>query len=66
LLRANAEGVLDITGADFPSSGGDLVTALAKERRFLFLGVKKKSRHACRPRAMQTLGFLCCCPSWLW
>jgi hypothetical protein len=34
--------VLDITGADFPSSGGDLVTALAKELGFLFLGVKKK------------------------
>jgi hypothetical protein len=42
LLRANAEGVPHITGADFPSSGGDLVTALAKELGFPFLGVKKK------------------------
>jgi hypothetical protein len=66
LVRANAEGVLDITGADFPSSGGNLVTALAKELGFPFLGVKKKSRHACRPHAMRALGFLCCCPSWLW
>ena len=41
-MRANAEGVPHITGADFPSSGGDLVTALAKERGFPFLGVKKK------------------------
>jgi len=32
-----------ITGADFPSSGGDLVTALAKELGFPFLGVKKKN-----------------------
>ena len=42
MLRANAEGVPHITGADFPSSGGDLVTALAKELGFPFLGVKKK------------------------
>ena len=43
MLRANAEGVPHITGADFPSSGGDLVTALAKELGFPFLGVKKKN-----------------------
>jgi hypothetical protein len=42
LVRANAEGAPHITGADFPSSGGDLVTALAKKRGFPFLGVKKK------------------------
>jgi hypothetical protein len=42
LVRANAEGAPHITGADFPSLGGDLVTALAKELGFLFLGVKKK------------------------
>jgi hypothetical protein len=42
LLRANAEGAPHITGADFPSLGGDLVTALAKELGFPFLGVKKK------------------------
>ena len=42
MLRANAEGVPHIAGADFPSSGGDLVTALAKELGFPFLGVKKK------------------------
>jgi len=42
LRRANAEGAPHITGADFPSSGADLVTALAKERGFPFLGVKKR------------------------
>jgi len=42
LLRAIAEGAPHITGADFPSSGADLVTALAKEPGFPFLGVKKK------------------------
>jgi hypothetical protein len=42
LLRAKAEGAPHMTGADFPSSGGDLVTALAKELGFPFLGVKKK------------------------
>ena len=31
-----------MTGADFPSSGGDLVTALARKLGFPFLGVKKK------------------------
>ena len=41
-MRANAEGAPHITGADFPSLGADLVTALAKERGFPFLGVKKK------------------------
>jgi hypothetical protein len=33
--------VLDITGADFPSSGGDLVTALATELGFPFLSSRK-------------------------
>jgi hypothetical protein len=42
LLCANAEGAPHIAGADFPSSGADLVTALAKERGFPFLGVKKE------------------------
>jgi hypothetical protein len=42
LVRANAEGAPHITGADFPSLGGDLVTALAKELGFPFLGVKKE------------------------
>ena len=41
-MRANAEGAPHITGADFPSSGGDLVTALAKELGFPFLGVKEE------------------------
>jgi hypothetical protein len=66
LLRANAEGVAHITGADLPSLGADLVTALAKKLGFPFLGVKKKLRHACRPHAIRALGFLSCCPSWLW
>jgi hypothetical protein len=42
LVRANAEGTPHIAGADFPSSGAALVTALAKERGFPFLGVKKE------------------------
>jgi hypothetical protein len=37
LLRANAEGVPHIAGADFPSSGTDFVTALATELGFPFL-----------------------------
>jgi len=41
-VRANAEGAPHITGADFPSSGGDRVTALAKKLGFPFLGIKKK------------------------
>jgi hypothetical protein len=41
LLRACAEGAPRITGADFPSSGADLVTALAKELGFPRLSNKK-------------------------
>jgi len=55
LLRANAEGAPHITGADFPSSGGDLVTALAKELGFPFLGVKKE-RIAARVQAARNEG----------
>jgi hypothetical protein len=65
LLRANAEGAPHISGADFPSSGTDFVTALATELGFPFF-IKKKLRHACRPHAMKALGCLCGCPSWLW
>jgi hypothetical protein len=66
LLRANAEGAPHITGAHFPSSRADFVTALATELGFPFFAIKKELRHACRPHAMKALGFLCCCPSWLW
>jgi len=55
LVRANAEGAPHITGADFPSSGGDLVTALAKELGFPFLGVKKE-RIAARVQAARDEG----------
>jgi hypothetical protein len=50
LLRANAEGVPHITGADFPSSGTDFVTALATELGFPFLS----SRKNCGMRAGRT------------
>jgi hypothetical protein len=66
LLRANAEGAPHIIGVDFPSSGADLMTALATELGFPFFTIKKELRHACRPHAMKALGFLCSCPSWLW
>jgi hypothetical protein len=55
LVRANAEGAPHITGADFPSSGGDLVTALAKKLGFPFLGVKKE-RIAARVQAARDEG----------
>ena len=42
LLRANAEGAPHMIGADFPSSGAHLVTTLATELGFPFLGVKNE------------------------
>jgi adenine/guanine phosphoribosyltransferase-like PRPP-binding protein len=51
LQRANAEGAPHITGADFPSSGTDFVTALATELGFPFLPSRKKN---CGTRAGRT------------
>jgi hypothetical protein len=55
LLRANAEGAPHITGADFPSSGAALVTALAKELGFPRLS-NKKDKIAARVQAARDEG----------
>jgi hypothetical protein len=57
LLRAIAEGAPHITGADFPSSGADLVTALAKKLGFPFLGIKKKIAARVQAARHESAGF---------
>jgi hypothetical protein len=66
LLRANAEGAPHITGADFPSLGADLVTALAKKLGFPFLGVKKEIAARVQAASHESAGFSELLPIMAW